>query len=48
MKILDNGVVREMTVEEIERFFAHPDDRESEWEMRQKAAAYDILTGVNE
>lgn len=46
MKILDNHVVREMTDEEIEKLYGGEQERMSETE--QKAAAYDILTGVSE
>ena len=46
MKILDNGVIREMTTEEIEQIFQHSQE-ENMTETEQKAAAYDILTGVS-
>lgn len=46
MKILDNHVVREMTEAEIEALYGSEQERMSETE--QKAAAYDVLTGVSE
>lgn len=43
MKIVDNGIVRDMTAEEEEAFYKDPEPS-----VEDKAEAYDILTGVSE
>ncbi len=41
MKIVDNGIVRDMTAEEEEAFYNDPEPT-----AEDKAEAYDILMGV--
>ncbi len=51
MKILIDGVTRDMTAEEEETFYAERADlppEPAELSIEAKAEAYDILTGVSE
>lgn len=47
MKILENGIVREMNEKEIEQFFGAKGETPAT-ETELKAMAYDILMGVTE